>query len=261
MQATSIKPLALCLTLLGIVFSASTASASAADDNAKLAERLIELRGKVETLHDEIQSKQRQHKNRMSGLAQRRAELEGQLQRQELEIKRAKKQLAQLNQETRDTAEAAQALRPAAEEIIQGLEASVKAGLPFTVSQRLAELTELNKKLKNGELSPPRVIQQLWSFVEDELRLCRENGLFRQTIELNGQEELADVIRLGMTMLFFHTEDGVYGYAQRDGAAWRYVPVEGEQLAAEKKLFDAFERQLRTGFFLIPNGLPAGGAQ
>lgn len=240
--------------MVGLIASALPAQA-AEDELSKLAQELIRLRGDVERLYDHIESNQRQHKNRMAGLSQRRAELEGQIQRQELDLRRTQKQINELNEKAKEATDAAMRLQPVAEELIQILKGSVNRGLPFTIAERDAELSELEKKLASNEVSTPRAINQLWSFVEDELRLCRENGLFRQSIVLDGKEQLADVIRLGMAMLFFKTEQGDYGYAERQGDSWTFSRVKPGQLEAAKKLFGLFERQLRTGYFEVPYAL------
>jgi hypothetical protein len=227
---------------------------------AALAEQLIQLRGEVEALNDDIESRQQDHRNRMSSLSQRRAELEAQIQRQELDIKKLQRTIDELNAKSEAVAQESASLRPVAEQSITRLESRVKAGLPFTVDERLAELGGVRTKLEKGEISAPRALNQLWTFVEDELRLSRENGLFRQTIVLDDEEQLADVVRLGMTMLFFHTGDGEYGHATRNGDGWTYVTVGDEQAQHVEALFEDFEKQVRTGFFTVPNAL-VGGAR
>ena len=228
------------------------------DDLTTLADRLIKLRGEVETLHDDIESKQQQHKNRMASFSQRRAELEAQIQRQQLTLKKLQREVGELRSQASTIDEESAALRPVVKDVSGLLEAHVDSALPFTRAERKSELREVRAKLDKAELSTPRAINQLWTFVEDELRLCRENGIFRQTITIDGEEQLADVIRLGMTMLFFRTGDGVVGRATKTNDAWAFQPLAGDPAAKADDLFDEFERQVRTGFFRIPNALPGG---
>lgn len=227
-------------------------------DLRKLADRLIELRGKVETLNDDIESRQQQHRNTMTSLAQRRAELDGQVQRQDLEIEKLRRALDEVRAQREQIEQASAAMRPAAEDAAKRLEAYVQRSLPFTTEQRRADLIAIRTKLAKGEISSPRALNQLWSFVEDELRLARGSGIFRQTIRLEGTEQLADVVRVGLVMLFFRTGDGRYGYAERAGEAWRFVTVQGEDAHKTTELFEAFERQVRTGYFDVPNPLAGG---
>lgn len=240
-------------TALGVGLAAK----SYADDSVEtLAKQLVELRSTVEQTHEELESERKQHYARMTSLTQRRAELEADVQRRELELKKLQQAISVSDRE-RDKARAdADALRPLVAEVIKSLSAHLDAALPFKLEDRRAGLTEIKSKLDKGELSAPRALNQLWTFVEDELRLARENGLFQQTIARDGKEELADVIRIGMVMLFFRTNDGAYGYANKSGDAWSYTTLDPAAAKPLGDLFDAFQKQVRTGYFVIPNALP-----
>ena len=244
------------VALIGAALAFPAAALSAEEGIGTLAEKLIDLRGEVESLHDAIESKQQDHRNRMSSLSQRRAELEAQIQRQELDLEKVRRQIAELREEAEDVTDESAALQPVAKSSARRLEDHVSSSLPFTVDERLAEIEEIRSKLSKGEVSAPRALNQLWTFVEDELRLSKENGLFRQTITLDDEEQLADVVRVGMVMLFFRTGDGRYGHAERSGDDWRYVIVDGQSAEDVELLFEDFEKQVRTGFFELPNALP-----
>ena len=188
--------------------------------------------------------------------AERRAELEADVQRRELELKKLQQAISASDRERNKARADADALRPLVGEVIKSLGAHLDGALPFKLEDRRAGLTEIQTKLDKGELSAPRALNQLWTFVEDELRLARENGLFQQTIARDGKEELADVIRIGMVMLFFRTNDGAYGYANKSGDAWSYTTLDPAAAKPLGDLFDAFQKQVRTGYFVIPNALP-----
>ena len=248
---------------IGGIFAASVAvSVPATDAHAQdndlttLADQLIKLRGEVETLHDDIESRQQQHRNRMASLSQRRSELEAQIQRQELALKKIEREVGELRSKAKTIDEESAALRPVVKTVTQLMESYVDNSLPFTIAERKSELQQIPGKLERGELTTPRAINQMWTFVEDELRLCRENGIFRQTITIDGEEQLADVIRLGMTMLFFRSGDGDVGRAVKTNDAWTFQTLAGDPAQKTDNLFDEFERQVRTGYFTIPNALP-----
>ena len=136
------------------------------------------------------------------------------------------------------------------------------AGLPFKQQERISDLTAISKQLDDGLISPEAAASRLWSIIDDELRLSRESGLYRQVIELNGEEVLAEVVRLGMVALFFRTAEGTLGHAVRDGNRWTYVAydasTDGDRRARAQveTLFELFQKQVRTGFYKIPNILP-----
>lgn len=247
------------LTGLAFTFAVgASVPARAADDATKLAEALIALRSEVEALHDELDTDKRQHKDRMRSLAQRRMELEGEVQRKELEMKKLLQAVERSREDEARASSQANALRPIVAKMIDELEAHVDASLPFKREERLVELTEIDKKLASGASSAPRALNQLWTYIEDELRLSRENGMFSQVVTIDGNEQLAEVVRLGMVMLFFETKDARRGFAVRDEGAWSYQQVDGLAAKHIEALFDAFEKQVRTGYFEVPNALQGG---
>ena len=99
------------------------------------------------------------------------------------------------------------------------------------------------------------MINRLWSFYEDELRLTRENALYSQIIPLEGDRVLADVAKLGTVALYFQTRDERVGQAVRNGNNWQFIAIEdrADQQQIEV-LFDSLQKQIRTGYFELPNG-------
>jgi len=97
----------------------------------------------------------------------------------------------------------------------------------------------------------------MWAFIEDEIRLSKENGIYQQTIDLNGEQVLADIAKLGTVLMYFQTGDKRVGMASRaaDGN-WHYIETtqnkEIEQIAL---LFDSLKKQIRQGYFELPNPL------
>ena len=136
---------------------------------------------------------------------------------------------------------------------------TVAEGLPFHLPERLGELDTLSSQLAGGSLTPAAAAARLWAFIEDELRLSRENGLDRQVVEVDGAEVLADVARLGMVALYFRSEGGVMGMVSQNGAAWRWQRLDDrdDQVAIEL-LFEKLKHGVRTGAFVLPN--PYAGA-
>ena len=67
---------------------------------------------------------------------------------------------------------------------------------------------------------------------------------------------------LGMVTMYYKTKDEEYGMVQKVGDHWEYTPVYDSQAKEEIiALFDSMKKQIRTGFFVIPNALPKGSNQ
>lgn len=235
--------------------------ARAADDISKLAATLASLRGEVESLSDEIEANEEEFSAELRSLGEQKIEIELQISREKLRLEQSHGALERLREKVGDRNAIDAELKPVVTEGIEKVRATIKGGLPFRINDRLKELQKLRKQLETGNVSYQEAAHRLWLFVEDELRLTRESGLYRQTVEINGEDRLVDVARLGMVALYFETSDGRYGRAVQSGKDWKYEVFQdaGDRRQVEK-LFDQFKKQIRVGFFEIPNALTQKGA-
>lgn len=227
-----------------------------ADSLDRLAEKLVTLRGEVEELNSELKSLREQHKSEMSSLSRRKAELESTIQKREVSLDEIREEVAEQREKAREAGVEEKALKPALADAIVNLKTRIRRGLPFKVDKRLAELGEIQKQLTSDVITPHKAAKRLWSFYEDEVRLAEGTGIYQQTVTVNGEDKLADVARIGMVMLFFQTPDERYGRVVREGGQWQYEVLRDD--AAEtrvKELFASLRKQIRTGYFTVPNAL------
>jgi hypothetical protein len=136
----------------------------------------------------------------------------------------------------------------------------VHSGFPFKVGERLVELDNLEAQLTNGAITAQRAVNRLWAFIEDEFRISRENAIYSQSIDLQGENVLVDVAKLGTVMMYFRTRDLDYGRAVKTGTGWRFELLESaadQELVS--RLFDSLRKQIRQGYFSLPNALPPAG--
>lgn len=224
----------------------------------RLAERLIQLRAEVEQLQSDLDIEREEHKGKMSYLAAQKAELEVSLGREELRLRQLEEELAQLREKAAAAGTDAETLSPTVYAAIDQIRQAITSSLPFKHQERLEALNEIVRQLDSGAIVPQRGANRLWALVEDELRINRENAIYSQTIQLNGQPILADVAKLGSVAMYFRTRDDRYGLAQASGGEWIWTLVEDtdgrDQIAT---LFDSLRKQIRQGYFEIPGALPA----
>lgn len=247
------------LSSLTIASFLAGAVALAQDDGSAiggLAERLIGLRGEVESLQGELEAQRQNHRNRMASLAQRRASLEGEVKNKQLQLRQLSRAIEDQKQAMKARNEQAESVAPLVGQIGELLRAFVQKAIPFQTSDRLAGIDELVGKVESGDISAPRALNRMWGLFEDEFRIAKENGLFTQEIVLDGKAQLAEVVRLGGVMMFYKSSaDDSFGYVVRDGNKWRYQAATGQDVERIDNLFKSFEKQLRTGFFEIPGAL------
>lgn len=233
---------------------------TAAAAQPELGERLVALRGEVERLDSELVLLREEQRTLLAGLNAQRAELEASLDRQ----RRLTRDLAARRAAAEDAAaqreQAGQALRPVLEAAIDREAARIRGGLPFKVEERVAALEEIRRQMADGTLSPGRAASRLWAFFEDELRGAREVALHSQTVVLGGERVLADVVKVGSMALYFRTPDGRFGQAVRSGGGWDYRLAEDASFRASvAALFDALRKQIRRGWFQLPQLAAAEG--
>jgi hypothetical protein len=152
-------------------------------------------------------------------------------------------------------------LKPVVNAALAALEKEIKAGIPFKVKERVAGLHQIKADLKNGSISQEKALALTWASYDDALRLTKEIGQFKQEITLDGKETMAKIAKVGSVMMFFSTPDDRVGYVKQNGNAYSYVVVtdstERDQII---DLFDALQKQIRTGYFTLPNALLLRGA-
>ena len=247
----SLKAVALCA--IGVISYPAWAN-----DVNDLAARLAELRGEVEQLAQSLNEKSADTKAMVHSLARQRADLELELQREETRVQKLSAAVAKHRAEMAAEQAKGERLVPLYNESFAKTKEYIEGSLPFRRSQRLSALNKLDEQYKAGLLSPPRALSRLWSFIEDEFRMTRENGLFQQTVTVNGEERLAEVVRLGMVMLFYKTDDGLVGKAVAQNGAWTFEAIDNPNAQrAVLDLFTSFKKQIRVGYFQLPNALPA----
>ncbi len=247
------------LALAMLALAAATPTAFAQDEAATLSQSLIKLRGEVETLNSEVEMTREEQRVQLGALNQQKAELEAQLNRQQLATREQREKLAKQAEEAATAGVGGVALKPVLLAAVESMRSYIQTALPFKADERLAALDEIRLQIDNGTLPPHRAANRLWAFFEDEFRITRETGLYKQTVSLGNEKVLADVGKVGSVMLFFKAQDGRVGYARREPGGWRFVPAEAEadreQIAI---LFDSLGKQIRQGYFELPPALSVG---
>jgi hypothetical protein len=227
---------------------------------ANLAGQIAERRARVEALSDQVQQTRDEYNERVRSLSTQIADVEVQINREELRLDQIEQDLDAARQAIAEAQGSVADVEPMVATILTQLRTYITNALPFQTEDRLAEVSNLETLLADGSLEPQTIVTRTWNTVEAEFRLTQESGLFRQTILVGGERQLAEVARLGMVMLYFRTFDEQFGYAVPDGSGgWDYAiaPTREERDSIEN-LFDSLRRNLREGFFTLPNPYDGG---
>jgi hypothetical protein len=232
-------------------------------DDAEMIKSIMTLRADVEALYTKIDENKENYKAQMKSLALQIADSEAQINRINTSIKLSDQELQKIQDKISSTSTDNVELEPILDEAFAMLEMSIREGLPFKVPERLAALEKIKSDLRDQTITDERALALLWASYEDNIRLTSEIGLFKQKIEIEGENVLGQVAKLGSVMLFFSTPDNRVGYVVKDGAGYTYKTVQDKKKRELiLSLFDALAKQIRTGYFRIPNALVlTGGAQ
>lgn len=234
------------------------------DPTDGLARELVQKRGAVEKLSSELELAKAAEREALRALAQQRADVERRLKALEHEREELDRTLSEREAAAAAREAGRKALTPLVVRHLDALAGYVKGALPFKTAERVQALEELRREVEAGRTSPEQALSRLWSALEDELRLTRDTGLYRQQLDVDGRPQLVDVAKLGMVLLYVRTLDGRFGFAAQDGAgAWKAVlltdPAGRDRV---RRLFEALDGHARQGHFALPHPLvaPAGAA-
>lgn len=252
----------LLIPVLGFMALAAAAQEPAPQDVEfeNLGKELVKKRARVDTLSSDLELQKTENQSQVRNHAQKKADLERNIKGLELELSELDGRVKKQEEEIAKKEEPRARLKPLVLRQIALARASVAATLPFKTADRLKDLDRLKEQVENGQIKPDEGLTRLWSAIEDELRLARENGLYRNPVQIDGQEVLADVARIGMVLLYFKTSDNRTGMAVpgADGK-WTFTYVTDQ--AGQKQilyLFEGFQKRIKHGYFELPNPYAAG---
>ena len=222
------------------------------------AAELAQLRADVEQLHLDLEQMRQDTQAKIRALASQKAGLSAEVQRarirvEQLNIEKSKKQEVIRRASAQQTA-----LKPPLINWVKQLELWTQDHLPYRQEGRLKEIQKLKKQLESDLILPSRALTQVWSWVEDEIKLSRESTLDRTIITLEGKDVLVDLVRIGMVMMLCRTPQGQYGISYSQSPKqwdWTLFEPDSFEFNAARNLFERFEQKIHLGFFWLPSRL------
>tara|TARA_R110001592_G_scaffold304802_1_gene577278 strand:+ start:217 stop:1026 length:810 start_codon:yes stop_codon:yes gene_type:complete len=224
-----------------------------------LSGELVKIRQDIGQLHDEINFEKSRYNDRVRAFANQQSDLEVKNSRAELNIKDLERELDKLLEENRQKRAAYDEVTPVLQAAITELRQTVAQSLPFKRQDRLDALDEITHKLNTSLITPNKAANQLWAFVEDELILGRSSGLYNESLQVEGDNKLVKVLRIGKLAMFYKTQDNQYGVLRKVSGEWQQESLDGKTTSSQLDyLFDSFNKNIRNGLFNVPNYLPQG---
>ncbi|PHS59039.1 MAG: hypothetical protein COB17_00430 [Sulfurimonas sp.] len=245
--------------LLSTSILTSTLSAQSSQD---IVSSIMKLRGDVESLYTGIKENEFRYKTEMKSLSMQATDLEAQINRQSTSLKLAKSELNKIKAKIKETVSSNDDIKPMVLDALNLLSKSIKEGIPFMVEDRVASLNKIKADMNEGLITSEKALSLAWASYDDTLRITKEIGLFKQKITINGKVVLSKIAKIGSVMMFFSTPNNKLGYVVKKNNAYEYKLItDPKDIKKISSLFDALQKQIKTGFFEIPNALVLQGSK
>ncbi len=242
--------------LLSTVACGILGTSSLYAENDSIVKSIMKLRGDVESLYTKIDDNKDVYKAEMKSNTMQSADSEAQINRQETALKLAEAEFSKVQKKIAKASNKNESIKPMLLGAIDSLRTIITKGIPFKTTERLADLATLQKNLIDDVITEEKALLLIWASYDDTIRLTKEIGKFKQEIVLDGEPVLADIAKMGSIMMFFSTPDNRVGYVTKEGEGYAYkVITQKEERVKIVNLFDSLQKQIRTGFFNLPNAL------
>ena len=221
--------------------------------------RIAALRTEIDELASDLETERVAARDELAALRAERAEL----QRQVRAAKSRKTTLEKIHDEAVSEAELADAQTRRWNEptrlAVAAARAYVERSLPFARDPRLAALDRIERDLSAAQPDHARAVERLWRLLEEEEAMGRELALSQQRLDIDGEPQIVDVIRLSMALLYFRTQDGRYGWIAPSPDGWdQELLTDAALIDVVARRFEAFERSdaLGPAELLLPTTAP-----
>jgi len=230
--------------------------ASEVENIKNVSKELVKVRQEIEELHATLSYKKAEFSDQMRSYSNQRSDLDIKISRNELKVKELQRDLLKLQDENKEKSSTQKDIVPILKKAIKELKLTIKDSIPFKKEDRLNALNDIENRLDANIITPNKVANQLWAFVEDEMMLGKTSGLYNDTVKIDGTKKLVKVLKIGKIALFY--KDGQnYGMIKKRNNSWVNEKISTkEDIANTAVLFDAFSKQIRTGKFTVKNIIP-----
>jgi len=233
-----------------------------AQNTKDIVNSIMQLRGDVESLYTGIKENELRYKTKMKSLSMQATDLEAQINRQSTSLKLAKSELDKIKVKIKKAAPTNDKIKPMVIEALNLLTQSIKDGIPFMVEDRVKSLEKITADLNEGIITSEKALALTWASYDDTIRITKEIGLFKQKRDIDGKLVLAKIAKIGSVMMFFSTPNNEVGYVVKENNTYSYKQItDPKDIKKIVSLFDALQKQIKTGYFELPNALVLQGSK
>lgn len=222
----------------------------------ELTQKIISMRADVETLQDQVEANKEQYRSTIQSLNIQKADLAASIQREQMQIKELSGNIDSLRKSLDEGFVSDEALQATLLNALEELTSYIEVSLPFKKEERLTSLETLKSDIESKRINLYKAASHLWAFIEDEIRLHKDTGLYKQVLQIDGSDQLVEIAKIGMIAMYYKRNDGVGIVSKKDDKWIPQALSEHSDTASVANLFESLKKGIRVGSFKLP-GLDA----
>ena len=196
-----------------------------ADQLQKKVTQAIEIRQQTQKKEDAWAGKKGELMARYQSLKANQDHLEKLKLKTERTLGAQKARLAEVERKIKESARIREGLESYLESVVAQLEEFIKKDLLFLSKERSARLASIKETLARPDKPAAEKYRRVMEALQVEAGYGRTVEVYQDTIDLNGQSVLMDILRLGRLSLFCQTPDGrMVGHYDRSAEIWVSLP-------------------------------------
>lgn len=126
----------------------------------------------------------------------------------ERSIERQMQAMEELTENIKNVTDVKRQVEPLLDRMIDGLESFIINDLPFQLETRLAGLERVKDLMTNPDIDSSERFRSVFELYQIESDYGRVFQSYQQTMDVNGQERIVDMLMVGRVALLYQTTDG-----------------------------------------------------
>ena len=239
--------------LLLIAMQGQSEAGSEADKIQERVVKTIEIRQKTQKEEDEWAGKKAKLMGEYRSLRSEKKNLEKLKTRTEQRLNIQRNIVAEAERMTKESERIREELQSCLDFIVTRIEESIKRDLPFLPKERSDRLASVKETLARTDKTAAEKLRRVMEALQVEAEYGRTVEVYNDTIDLDGQSVLVDILRLGRLSLFCQTPDSkMVGYYDRGIGRW--VSLSPGYRRNINKAVDMARRQRTIDLVRLPIG-------
>ncbi len=244
--------LAMCVLALSLPLTAAEdVLESAVSTQLKAQQKTIQSQERVDNLVDETRDMLQEYRSAIrstESLEIYNKQLKKLTVKQSEELASIQRQLDNIEDTQRD-------IVPLMLRMVSVLEEFIALDMPFLLEERHTRLAAIKEMMDRPDVSLPDKFRRIMQAYQIEMEYGRTVEAYTDSIEINGQENTVDILRIGrLSMVYLSLDSRDSGYWDNDTRSWK--PLGEDYLRSIQKGMKIARKQASPDLFTIPVTAP-----